>query len=122
HPAAWFMRSDAFDLPATGALKYAAWIANTNDSAYRSYGYGPVKYVLNFRDTSGTLLFRLDSLVIVDTISHISPSLRTVVLDRESPAHGFVELAREASPVQTEGSRMQDMITLKKLSGSEKRA
>jgi hypothetical protein len=115
HPAASVMRSKHFTLPASGAFSYFCWLRSNNDSLFRVY-VANAKYALDFFDTSGNFVCRLDSVMLTDSVPHRSDTTRTITLDREANQLGYVEFGRVSTGLRTDSTRWQEIISTSRLS------
>jgi hypothetical protein len=120
HSAAYFMSSECFTLPASGAVSYFEWVGANNDSLFK-LRVDSVRYALDFYDTTGAFVQRLDSLLVKDSTG--AGTTRTALLSNSSARRGYVSFHRISQNLQTANALWQDIITLGKFSsaGSEKR-
>jgi len=121
HNDPWILRSETFTLPATGSVGYYQWLKANNDSLFKSL-VDSVKFALDFYDTTGAFVQRLDSMTVKDSIP--IGSIRTVTLDNSASKRGRMAFHRVSQNLMTANSRWQDVITFDKYSttGSEKRS
>ena len=106
HPDAFMLRSDNFTLPASGTVRYYALIGANNDSLFKLKCTN-VKYALDFYDTSGNFVSRLDSIPVSDSANY--GSLRTVTLGGLAQ-RGYLAFHRIAGNLVTAASLWQDII------------
>ncbi len=121
HSAAWFMRTENFLLPTTGSFYWTPWLAASSDSMYFESHHAPVTCYLDFFDTTGSWLVRLDSVTIDDSDRSVGPSIRKVTLDNDYATRGYVAMTRATGALTDSAAQVQDIITMKTLS-AEKRA
>ncbi len=119
HPAAWHMRTENFTLPATGSFFWTPWLSTSCDSLYFEHHRAAVHCYLDFFDTTGVFLTRLDSLSIDDSDRSIGPSIRQITLSSSSPARGYVAMTRTTGAILDSGAEVQDIITMKRLSANK---
>lgn len=129
HTAGYVMSTETFSLPSQGTVSYYTWVgpvANDRskaDSLFKA-DIGKATFYLDFYDTTGTFVARLDSLELKDTITAIAGVTRTITIDRPNSKRGYLSLHRIASNLRTDSSIWQDMLLTQRLSdaGSNKLA
>jgi len=115
HPAEYFAQTENFTLPVSGTFNYFLWIKNTGDDYYKSK-FDTIKYALDFFDTSGSFVCRLDSVIICDSIPHINDTVHSVTVSRENTSFGYARFRRITPALSTTGSEWEPIITQKRLS------
>jgi hypothetical protein len=115
HSTSYFMRSEPFVLPASSSLQYCPWVYVSSDSIFRSE-FDTMKFVLDFYDTSGAFVCRIDSFDITDSVLTVSSELRQISIDRDSNQSGFVVFSRISGDLPDTGKVWNSIISESKLS------
>jgi hypothetical protein len=92
-PAEHFTQSENFTLPASGTFSYFRWISPTDISLLRSE-FDSIVYALDFFDTTGAFVCRLDSLTLNDSVVTVPRATQTILVDREEDTYGYVRFRR----------------------------
>jgi hypothetical protein len=115
HSEDYFTQSENFTLPTEGTFSYYRWLAVTNDSVFHA-NYDSVVFALDFYDTSGAFICRLDSEMLTDSLLRISGATRTVSYSRDSSSYGYIRYKRLTPGLM--GGAWQPIVTIKRLSNA----
>jgi hypothetical protein len=114
HTAGYFMQSQPFTLPASGYFSYFRWIVPSVDSL-KNTGLDTISYALDFYDTTGSFVCRLDSLLICDSINKTFGTA-TVALSRDASQKGFVQFHRLTSSLTVSDAKWISAIRQARMS------
>lgn len=117
HPAEYFTQSENFTLPASGTVTYYRWVKPTNDSIYQSM-FDTTVFALDFFDTSGVFICRLDSATITDSVTRLRPATISIAINRDSSSYGYVKFIRLTNNLASDQSSWQPIIMTERLSGA----
>jgi len=115
HLAGYFSQSENFTLPASGTFSYYRWITVTDPAQYKKK-LDTIMYALDFFDTAGTFVCRLDSIYLCDSVTYIKRATSSITISRDSSVYGYVKMRRITSGLPTDGSTWEPIITLGRLS------
>jgi hypothetical protein len=115
HSAEYFMQSENFTLPTSGSFYYFLWIKTSGDSLYKAK-FNTTKFAMDFFDTTGTYVCRLDSVILTDSIPSIANTMRSINVDRNNSITGYVKFRRITDNLTTAGSEWKPIITQRRLS------
>ncbi len=115
HQAEYFTQSENFTLPASGTFSYFRWISPT-DAALFAEEFDTITYALDFFDTSGAFVCRLDSLTLSDSVTAIARASASILLDRESDTYGYVRFRRISSGLASDSGKVEPIISSERLS------
>jgi len=116
HPATWFMQTERMDIPASGMIGYYRWVRPSNDSLYKLH-CTTTTYVVELRDTTGSLLVSLDTVWVSDTEPKRAGALRQIPYTLLSATKGVLQVRRLSNAAfATTHSTWCDITTRKLLS------
>jgi hypothetical protein len=93
HSAGYFTQSENFTLPASGSFSYFRWLSVTDTALYKTK-FDSIEYALDFFDTTGAFVYRLDSLYLSDSTALSNRGTKTISVDRDNDAYGYVRFIR----------------------------
>jgi hypothetical protein len=114
HESAYFMQSENFTLPKSGTFTYYCWVAPSVDSL-ATVKLDTIEYALDFYDTTGTFVCRLDSLVICDSVNYTSGT-KQITLSRDSDTKGYARFRRITPALTVSSAKWEPIITQARLS------
>lgn len=117
HSKEYFMRSVDFTLPESNIIQWCPWVRTSDDSLFADL-FDTVKFALDFYDTTGAFIFRIDSLMITDSIRRIESNLRHVTVDLVTSMRGYVVFSRRDGAFADAGVP-NNIISTTRLSSTE---
>jgi hypothetical protein len=110
------MESNTFTLPTQSTLSYYRWLYTTNDSLFHE-SPASLKYALDLFDSAGVFVSRLDSIVLNDTLTTVTPSMRDIVINRNTSVTGTLRFRRVSNGLMSNDAKWRKLITRQRLSG-----
>jgi hypothetical protein len=117
HAEDYFTQTENFTLPANGTFSYYRWLAANNDSIFTA-NFDSIIFALDFYDTSGAFICRLDSEMLTDSMLRIAGATRTVSYSRDSSSYGYIRYKRLSPGLLSSEGKWQPIITTKRLSSA----
>jgi hypothetical protein len=115
HAPEYFTTSERFTLPETGTFTWYPWVHTSSRSTYQD-NFDTLKYVLDFYDTTGTFITRLDSLILCDSVPNVLGETRSITITQDNAVEGYVTFRRLTEGLVSSTARWEPIVMTERLS------